>query len=88
MERFDRAVPVFGSDSSSAERSACNSVVGSLAKGFLWRVCGNSAENSQKFAKNTFYCVRKGCGHSAESCGNFMETCGNASAMTPSLKTP
>ena len=44
-----------------------SSLMGSLAKGFLWKNCGNSAENSRKFAKNTFYCVRKGRGNSAES---------------------
>ena len=28
-----------------------SSLMGSLAKGFLRKVCGNSAENSRKFAK-------------------------------------
>ena len=45
--------------------------MGSLAKVFLPKVCGNSAENSRKFARNTFYCVRKGCGNSAESLRKF-----------------
>ena len=45
--------------------------MGSLAKGYLRKVCGNSAENLRKFAKNTFYCVRKGCGNSAESLRKF-----------------
>ena len=45
--------------------------MGSLAKGFLRKVCRSSAENSRKFAKNTFYCVRKGCENSAESLRNF-----------------
>ena len=45
--------------------------MGSLAKGFLRKVCGSSAENSRKFAKNTFYCVRKGCRNSAESLRKF-----------------
>ena len=44
---------------------------GSLAKGFLRKVCGNSAESSRKFDKNTFRCVRKVCRNSAESCGNL-----------------
>ena len=65
-----------------------STLMGSLAKGFLRKVCGNSAESSRKFAENTFYCVRKGCGNSAESCGNFAENCGNFSAMTPSRATP
>ena len=45
--------------------------MGSLAKGFLRKVCGNSVENSRKFAKNAFYCVRKGCGNSVESLRKF-----------------
>ena len=39
--------------------------MGSLAKGSLRKVCGNSAESLLKFATHTFYCVRKGCGNSA-----------------------
>ena len=38
--------------------------MGSLAKGFLRKVCG-------KFAETTFYCARKGCGNSAESLRKF-----------------
>ena len=44
-----------------------SSLMGLLAKGSLRKVCGNSAENSRKFAKHAFYCGRKGCGNSAES---------------------
>ena len=58
-----------------------STLMGSLAKGFLRKVCGNSVESSRKFAENTFYCVRKGCGNSAESCGKF-------SAMTPFPNDP
>ena len=31
-----------------------STLMGSLAKGFLRKVCGNSAESSRKFAENTF----------------------------------
>ena len=61
-----------------------SSLMGSLSKVFLRKVCGNSAESSRKFAKNTFYCVRKGCRNSAESCGNLRKI----SAMTLSRTTP
>ena len=50
-----------------------SSLMGSLGKGLLQKVCGNSAENSRKFAENTFYCVRKGCGDSAEISRKFAE---------------
>ena len=42
--------------------------------------CGKFAENSRKFAENTFDCVRK-------FCGNFAEICRKLSAMTPSRTT-
>ena len=48
--------------------------MGSLAKGFLWKVCGNFCGKFAEICKNTFYCVRKGCGNSAESLRKF---CGN-----------
>ena len=51
--------------------------MGSLAKRFLRKVCGNSAENSRKFAKHTFYCVRTGCRNSAESLRKFAELFSN-----------
>ena len=72
-----------GGSSSHGQILTLNStLMGSLAKGFLQKVCGNSAESSRKFAENTFCCLRKGCGNSAESCGNFAESCGKFSAMT------
>ena len=55
--------------------------MGSLATGFLRKVCGNSAENSRKFAKERVLLrveiLRK-------VCRNFAEICGKFSGMTPS----
>ena len=48
--------------------------MGTIAKGFLRKVCGNSAAILRKFAKSPFYCVRKGCGNSAEI---LRKVCGN-----------
>ena len=49
--------------------------MGSLAKGFLRKVCGNSAENSRKFAKKCVLLrqerVRKLCGKFAEISRKF-----------------
>ena len=49
--------------------------MGSLAKGFLRKVCGNSAENSRKFAKKYFSLrqerVRKFCGKFEEILRNL-----------------
>ena len=41
-----------------------------------------------KFPETTFYCVRKGCGNSAESLRKFAEICGKFSAMTPFPNDP
>ena len=41
--------------------------MGSLAKGFLRKVCENSAENSWNLQ------IRKGCGKSAENSRKFAE---------------
>ena len=51
--------------------------MGSLAKGFLRKVCGNSAENSREFAKKYVLLrqerVRKFCGKFAEISRKFAE---------------
>ena len=57
-------------------QSSCplsSSLMGSLAKGFLRKDCGNSVDIWQKSAKHTSYCVRKAAG----------KFCGNVSATTP-----
>ena len=46
-------------------------LLGSLAKGFSRKVCGNSAETSRKVAKHVFCCVRKGRGNLSESLRNI-----------------
>ena len=63
--------------------------MGSLAKGFLQQVGGNSAESSRNLHKrNTFHCVRKGHRNSVESCGNVAEICRNFSEMYPFPNDP
>ena len=62
-DRFDR-LPV--------PKISSSLYTGSLAKGFLRKVCGNCAENSQKLAKKYVVLrqerVRKVCGNFAEIC--------------------
>ena len=53
-----------------------SSLMGSLAKGILRKVCANSAENSQKFEKYVWLRqerVRKFCGKFAEISQKFVE---------------
>ena len=61
-----------------------SSLLGSLAKGFLRKVCGNSAESSRIFEKMRFSASGKGAEIVQESCGNVAEICGTFPAMTPS----
>ena len=69
--------------------SVSNSLMGSLAKGFLRKVCGNSAGNSRKFAKEIrFIAPGKGAEILRKVCGNLAEICGKFAAMTPSRTTP
>ena len=57
--------------------SLSSSLMGSLAKGFLRKVCGNSAENLRKFVKKCVLLrqerVRKLCGKFAEISRKFAE---------------
>ena len=64
-----------------------SSLMGSLAKGFFWKVCGKFCEKfAEIYKKNASFA--SGNENSAESCGNFAEICRNFSAMTLSRTTP
>ena len=56
---------------SSTRRS--NSLVGSLAKGFLRKALRKSCGKFADICKFSVYCARKVCGNSAEVCGNLAE---------------
>ena len=60
-------------EKTTTRREVSGSPMGSLAKGSLRKVCGNSAETSREFAENRFYCVRKGCGNSADISRKFAD---------------
>ena len=63
--------------------------MGSLAKGSLRKVCGNSAEILPKVrGQYVFIAPGKGAEILRKVCRNFTEICGKFSAMTPSRTTP